>query len=76
MKLFSQRSSPLEIDGIRATLIRTGETFDEVTEQEFEVGTEALQDGTIELTWARLDEKHLNWRNKHYVCELWVIKQP
>jgi hypothetical protein len=76
VKLYAQRPSPLEIDGVRAAQIRTGETFDEVTEQEFDVTPEALQDGTIELTWARLDEKHLNWRNKHYVCELWVIKQP
>ena len=76
VKLFSQQPSPLEVDGVRAKPIRTGETYDEVTEQEFEVSADALQDGKIELTWEPLDEKQLNWRNRHYVCELWVIKLP
>ena len=76
VKLYSQQPSPLKVDGVRAKLLRTGETFDEVTEQEFAVSPEVLQDGTIELTWEPLDEKHLNWRNRHYVCELWVIRQP
>jgi hypothetical protein len=76
VKLFAQQTSPLEIDGVRAKQIRTGETYDEVTEQEFEVSPDSLQDGKIELTWEQLDETHLNWRNRHYVCELWVIKQP
>ena len=76
VKLFAQRPSPLKVDGVRAKQTRTGETYDEVTEQEFEVPADALRDGKIELTWEPLDEKHLNWRNRHYVCELWVIKLP
>ena len=76
VKLFSQRSSPLVIDGLKATLIKTGETFDKVTEQIFEVPVEASRDGTIKLTWEALDEKHLNWRDRHYVTDIWVMKRP
>ena len=75
VKLFSQRESPLQIDGQLAKKIRTGEQFDQVVEQEFEVPTSALEDGKIELTWAELDEKHLNWRQRHYVTDIWVIRQ-
>ena len=76
VKLYSQRSSPLVIDGLKATLIKTGETFDKVTEQIFEVPVEASRDGTIKLTWEALDEKHLNWRDRHYVTDIWVMKRP
>ena len=76
VKLFSQRESPLMIDGVQAKLMKTGETFDKVTEQIFEVPVEASQDGRITLTWAPLDEKHLNWRQRHYVTDIWVMKRP
>lgn len=75
VKLFAQRESPLKIDGQLAKKIRTGEQFDQVVEQEFEVPSSALEDGKIELTWAPLDEKHLNWRQRHYVTDIWVIRQ-
>ena len=75
VKLFAQRESPLLIDGQLAKKIRTGEQFDQVVEQEFEVPPSALEDGKIELTWAPLDEKHLNWRQRHYVTDIWVIRQ-
>lgn len=75
IKLFAQRESPLMIDGVLAKRIRKGETFEQVTEQEFEVPVEALQDGKIELTWAPLDQRHLNWRQHHYVTDLWVLPQ-
>ena len=75
VKLFSQRESPLVIDGVKAKLLKTGETFDKVTEQIFEVPTEASQDGRITLTWEPLDEQHLNWRNRHYVTDIWVMKR-
>ena len=75
VKLFAQRESPLLIDGQLAKKIRTGEQFDQVVEQEFEVPPSALEDGKIELTWAPLDEKHLNWRQRHYVTDIWVIWQ-
>jgi hypothetical protein len=74
VRLFAQRTSPLKVDGVPAKLIRRGETCDQVEEQEFEVPPEAIADGRLELTWDRLDESHLNWRNRHYVCEVWVIR--
>ena len=64
------------IDGVKARLISTGETYGEVSEQFFEVPAQALQDGRIKLTWEPLDEKHLNWRQRHYVTDIWVMKQP
>jgi hypothetical protein len=76
VKLFSQRESPLIIDGVKAKLLKTGETYDKVTEQLFEVPAEASKDGSITLTWEQLDEKHLNWRQKHYVTDIWVMKKP
>ncbi len=76
VRLFSQRESPLMIDGKRVPLVRKGETFDQVALQEFEVPKEALKDGKMTLTWAELDERHLNWRNRHYVTDIWVIIKP
>ena len=75
VKLFAQRESPLVIDGVKAKLIKTGETFDKVTEQIFEVPNEASKDGRITLTWETLDEENLNWRQRHYVTDIWVMKR-
>lgn len=75
VKLFAQRTSPLVIDGVKAKPIKTGETFDQVTEQIFEVPAETLKDGRITLTWEILDESNLNWRNRHYVTDIWVMKK-
>jgi hypothetical protein len=74
VKLFAQGPSPLLIDGERAPLLRMGEKYDEVTEQEFEVPAKTLQDGRITLNWAKLDQSHLNWRQHHYVTDIWVIR--
>lgn len=74
VKLFAQRESPLQIDGQLAKKIRTGDQFDQVTEQEFEVPASAVEDGKLELSWAPLDEKHLNWRQRHYVTDLWILR--
>ena len=76
VKLFAQRTSPLVIDGVKAKLIKTGETFDQVTEQIFEVPAAAIHDGRIKLTWEVFDESDLNWRNRHYVTDIWVMKSP
>ena len=75
VRLYAQRTSPLLVDGVPAKLIRQGETYDQVREQEFEVPAEAVSDGRLELTWDKLDEHELNWRQRHYVCEVWLIKQ-
>jgi hypothetical protein len=74
VKLFAHKDSPLIIDGVKAKLLNKGESFDAVTEQIFEVPAEASKDGKITLTWEALDEKHLNWRNWHYVTDIWVMK--
>jgi hypothetical protein len=75
VRLFGQHVSPLEIDGARAKLIRQGDVVEQNLEQEFEVPAEALSDGRLELTWGAPEESGHNWRNRHYVTELWVIKQ-
>ena len=46
VKLFSQRSSPLVIDGIKAKLTKTGEKYDKVTEQIFTVHAGSQQGRT------------------------------
>lgn len=74
VKLFSQNPTALLVDGKPARLIHTGETYDKVTEQEFEVPAEAVQDGRLVLDWTRPDERHLNWRQQHYVTDIWVIR--
>ncbi|WP_010586742.1 hypothetical protein [Schlesneria paludicola] len=76
VKLFAQSDSPLLIDGVKAKLLKKGETYDRVTEQIFEVPLEATKDGRITLTWEALDQRHLNWRDWHYVTDIWVMKQP
>lgn len=73
VRLFAQRDSPLEIDGMPAKLLRKGDTYGPITEQEFEVPESALQDGVLNLTWTSLDQSHLNWREYHYVTDLWVM---
>ncbi|MGE3780161.1 MAG: hypothetical protein AB7F89_23430, partial [Pirellulaceae bacterium] len=75
VRLFAQRDSPLVIDGVPARRIRTGDQFDQVLEQEFEVPAQAVLDGRIELSWQPLDQRHLNWRQYHYVTELWLRRR-
>ncbi|MFO1064344.1 MAG: hypothetical protein U0892_10820 [Pirellulales bacterium] len=75
VRLVAQRESPLEIDGVPAVKIRTGDRYDQVTEQEFEVPSSATSDGRIVLSWTKLDERHLNWRQRHYVTDLWILKK-
>lgn len=74
VKLFAQRESPLVIDGKPAKRIRMGAKYEQVSEQEFEVPAEAVADGNIELTWEPLDQRHLNWRQHHYVTDLWILR--
>jgi hypothetical protein len=74
IRLFAQRESPLMVDGARVKLLKKGDTWGEVTEQFFEVPATAVQDGTITVTWEKLDESHLNWRGRHYVTDIWLTK--
>jgi hypothetical protein len=32
-------------------------------------------DGTLKITFDYLDERHLNWRDRSYMTEVWLIKQ-
>jgi hypothetical protein len=74
IRLFAQRESPLMVDGARIKLLKKGDTWGEVTEQFFEVPATAVQDGTITVTWEKLDESYLNWRGRHYVTDIWLTK--
>jgi hypothetical protein len=74
VRLFSQQPTALLIDGKAASLLRRGETYDQVTEQEFSVPQEAVQDGRIVLNWQNPDERGMNWRQQHYVTDIWVIR--
>jgi len=74
VKLFSQRPTALLVDGKPAPLIRTGATYDQVTEYEFSVPSETVEDGRIVLNWVMPDERKLNWRQQHYVTDIWVIR--
>jgi len=76
VRLFSQRTSPLKVDGVLARMIRQGQIYDEVQEQEFEVPSESLADGKLELTWDRSEDAGADWRKRHYVCEVWLVKHP
>ena len=73
VKLMAQRESPLMIDGQLAVRTRVGQKFDQVFEQEFAVPEAAVADGKLELSWDSLDESHLNWRQRHYVTDIWII---
>ena len=74
VRLFAQRPTASADRRQAAALIHRGETYDEVTEQEFSVPQEAVQDGRIVLNWAKSDERGMNWRQQHYVTDIWVIR--
>ncbi len=44
--------------------------------KEFPVPKRLLASGTIEVTFARPDEDHLNWRHKSRVSDIWLLKGP
>ena len=76
VKLFSQRPTQLLINGKPCPLIRSGDTYDAVTEQEFSIPPELLTEGRIVLNWVNPDERKMNWRQQHYVTDIWVIRHP
>jgi hypothetical protein len=61
----------LRIDGQRVTPNIYGKQYGEI--KEFPVPSELVTDGTIELTWDRPDERHLNWRQHSRVTEVWLL---
>jgi hypothetical protein len=43
--------------------------------KEFEVPTQLVCDGKIEITFDEPEESQLNWRQKSKVCDVWLLKQ-
>jgi hypothetical protein len=43
--------------------------------KEFEVPTQLVSDGKIEITFDEPEESQLNWRQKSKVCDVWLLKQ-
>lgn len=73
IRLTGQGQSKLRIDG---ELVEPSVFSPEIGEfKEFPVPAEALKDGSIVLTWDKLDESHLNWRQQSHVAEVWLLKQ-
>jgi len=62
----------LEVNGerIQPTLYNKGEgQF-----KEFPVPKRLLKDGVIEVTFAKPDEDHLNWRHRSRVSDVWLLR--
>lgn len=74
IRLIGQGVSPLVIDGKMAR-VSASIPVDKLLIQEFEVPATASSDGEIVLSWKVLDEEHLNWRDRHYVNEIWVRRK-
>ena len=43
--------------------------------KEFEVPTQLVCDGKIEITFDEPEESQLNWRQKSKVCDVWLLKE-
>jgi hypothetical protein len=43
--------------------------------KDFSVPRKYHVDGTLKITFDRLDERHLNWRDRSYMAEVWLLKQ-
>jgi hypothetical protein len=64
---------PLRVDGQRLQPTLYGKDTGEL--KEFPVPPELVKDGTLHLTWDKLDESHLNWRQQSRLTEVWLIKR-
>ena len=63
----------LEFNGVR--LRPTLYSREEGSFKEFPVPGELTRDGTAEITFARPDEAHLNWRHRSRVSDVWLLKR-
>jgi hypothetical protein len=73
VRLTGQGEAKLRIDG---ELVEPTLYSKEIGEfKEFPVPKASLEDGLILLTWDRLDEAHLNWRQQSNVAEVWLLKR-
>jgi hypothetical protein len=64
---------PLRADGVKLTATRFSEEIGEF--KEFPVPAELISDGQLRLTWDKIDESHLNWRQHSHAAEVWLLKQ-
>jgi hypothetical protein len=62
----------LEFNGVR--LESTVYNREEGTFKEFPVPRELTKNGTAEITFARPNEGHLNWRHRSRVSDVWLLK--
>jgi hypothetical protein len=72
-RMTGQGDAKLRIDGELAASTVYSKEIGEI--KEFPVPAKALEDGLILLTWDKLDEGHLNWRQQSSLAEVWVIKR-
>jgi len=72
VRLTGQGVSPLRGDGVRLVVTRRAEKIGEF--QEFEVPAELTADGSLRLTWDKVDEEHLHWSEHSHVAEVWLLK--
>jgi hypothetical protein len=75
VKLCASRLSRLMIDGKPAKPIRQEQVAEQMTQQEFQVPQDAVQDGRIVLSWGRPDPTGQNRRQGFSrLSEIWVIR--
>ena len=43
--------------------------------KEFPIPRKLYKDGTINITWDRPNESHLNWRDQSFISDVWLIKK-
>lgn len=73
VRLTGQGESPLRGDGVRLPVTKGASQVGEF--QEFSVPAKLIADGTLRLTWDRVDESHLHWSKHSHVAEVWLLKQ-
>ena len=62
----------LKINGNRINPTLYNKGYEEF--KEFIVPKGSYKDGTIDITWDRPDERHLNWRNQSFISDVWLLK--
>jgi hypothetical protein len=63
----------LKIDDVLTEPVRYSRTLGEL--KEYRVPAAALADRKVVLTFAPIDESHLNWRQHSRLSEVWLIRQ-
>ncbi len=73
VRVTGQGESPLRGDGVRIEPTRSPKEIGAF--KEFTVPAELTADGALHLTWDKIDESHLNWRQHSHAAEVWLLKQ-